>query len=256
MSEVFYDGNNIYRNLKPYSKTIHKLLRHLENKKINFVPRFLGIDYEKNQEILTFMEGNIVENYPDIDALEYKMKNIKLIANMLKEYHDATVDFHYGEEDEWFLEYKGGLDKEVICHNDIASYNITFSNNAPVGIIDFDTACPAPRIWDIAYAVYRFVPLSKKVYVPYKNDYRDYKRACDSEERKVLIKKFADSYGDYEVKDILENVILRLESLVELFNSECQKGNMEFIKMKNEGHQEFYIEEIKFIKQNMNDWIE
>lgn len=63
MSEVFYDGNNIYRDLKPYSKTIHKLLRHLENKKINFVPRFLGIDYEKNQEILTFMQGNTVENY-------------------------------------------------------------------------------------------------------------------------------------------------------------------------------------------------
>lgn len=255
MSEVFYDGNNIHRDLKPYSKTIHRLLKHLENKKIKFVPYFLGVDYENKQEILTFINGNTIENYPDIDDIEHKIKNIKLIANMLKEYHDATLDFNHSEEDEWFLEYNGELDKEVICHNDIAPYNITFSKNKPIGIIDFDTACPAPRIWDIAYALYRFVPLSRKVYVPDRNIYREYSKESDSEERKVLINKFIDSYGDYKVEDVLKNVILRLESLVKLFDRECQKGNPVFINMKNEGHQELYIEEIKFIKENMNDWI-
>lgn len=255
MSDVFYDGYNIHRNLKPYSKTIHKLLKHLENKEIKFVPYFLGIDYEENQEILTFVSGNTIENYPEVNDYEYKIKNIKLVAKMLKEYHDATLDFHYTEEDKWFLKYKGDLDKEVICHNDIAPYNVIFLNNTPVGIIDFDTACPAPRIWDIAYTLYRFVPLGKQIYIPDKKIYRQYRKDIDSEERKNLIKEFVDSYGYYEIKDILKNLILRLESLVELFDTECQRGNNSFIKMKNEGHQEFYIEEIKFIKENMNDWI-
>ena len=29
-----------------------------------------------------------------------------------------------------------------------------------VGVIDFDTASPGPRVWDLAYTAYRFVPLT------------------------------------------------------------------------------------------------
>lgn len=255
VSDVFYDGNYIYRDLKPYSKTIHRLLKHLEDKGINFTPHFLRVDYENKMEVLTFVKGKTIENYPEIDNFDYKVRNIRLLATMLREYHDETLDFNYTDEDKWFLEYKGDLDKEVICHNDIAPYNVTFSNGEPVGIIDFDTACPAPRIWDIAYALYRFVPLSEQIYIPEKNIYRKYKKDIDSQERKILIKEFVYSYGYYEIKDILKNVILRLESLVELFDVECERGNKAFIKMQNEGHQQFYIEEIKFIEENMNDWI-
>lgn len=256
MSNVVYDGEYIYRDLKPYSKTIHKLLKHLESKKINFTPHFLKVDYENKIESLTFVKGSTIENYPEIDNFEYKARNIKILASMLREYHNATLDFNYTNEDKWFLEYRGELDKEVICHNDIAPYNITFLNNEPAGIIDFDTACPAPRIWDVAYAVYRFVPLSKKVYVPSEKVYRQYEKDSNSEERKLLIQEFIDSYGYFEVKDVLENVILRLEALIELFDFECNSGNKAFIKMKKEGHQDFYIEEIKFIKENMDDWME
>ena len=74
-----------------------------------------------------------------------------------------------------------------------------------------------------SYALYRFVPLSRKVYVPDRNIYREYSKESDSEERKVLINKFIDSYGDYKVEDVLKNVILRLESLVKLFDRECRK---------------------------------
>jgi len=35
-----------------------------------------------------------------------------------------------------------------------------FRKGMPVALIDFDTAHPGPRIWDVAYAAYRFVPLT------------------------------------------------------------------------------------------------
>lgn len=48
---------------------------------------------------------------------------------------------------------------EVICHGDIAPYNSAVRDGRVIGFIDFDTAHPAPRLGDVAYAVYRYAPL-------------------------------------------------------------------------------------------------
>jgi aminoglycoside phosphotransferase (APT) family kinase protein len=48
----------------------------------------------------------------------------------------------------------------VICHNDFAPYNHVFRDGRFVGAIDYDICYPAPRLWDIAYTTYRYVPLT------------------------------------------------------------------------------------------------
>ena len=253
MSQVHRDGNVVQRDLKPQSKTIHRLLRHLENKSIVFVPRFLGVN-DENMEMLSFVEGETIEDYPAVSEIQIRTKTVQQAAEILRDYHDATLDFKKHPDDIWFLNYEGGLEKEVICHNDFAPYNITFKDNKPIGIIDFDTACPAPRIWDVAYAVYRFVPLGSEVYDPEQNKYRKYDKTLDCTERKLLLRAFLNAYGDMNVSEVLNNVILRLQALVRLFDEECRKGNKAFIRMKEEGHQQLYINEIEFIKENMQDW--
>src|SRR3712207_5775624 len=49
---------------------------------------------------------------------------------------------------------------EVICHNDFAPYNMVFTDQRLIGVIDWDTASPGPRVWDLAYLAYRLVPLT------------------------------------------------------------------------------------------------
>lgn len=270
MSEVYRDGDIVYRDIKPQSKTISRLLLHLEKKGIQFTPRFLGTK-DVNQEMLSYVEGETIEHYPTQSDIQSKMMTVQLAAKMLREYHDATLDFERRDEDIWFLSYEGNLKKEVICHNDFAPYNVAFKHHKPIGLIDFDTACPAPRIWDIAYAVYRFVPLSMEVYDPNTNKYRKYDKTLDSSERRLLLRNFLEAYASgiqdvkgvtgvegkavLDVLEVLQNVIMRLEALVKLFDEECSKGNLVFIKMKEEGHQQLYIDEIAFIKENMSDWI-
>ena len=254
VSEVFSDGEVVYRDLKPQSKSIHRLLLHLEKKGIGFTPRFLGIS-EDNMEMLSFVEGETIDDYPLQNDINNKIITIRQAAQMLKAFHDGTVDFKLNPEDIWFLEYKGELQKEVICHNDFAPYNVTFKNFKPVGLIDFDTACPGPRIWDIAYAVYRFVPLSEEVYDMNTRQYRQYSKSADSLERKLLLNEFLDSYGMGNASEVLQSLLLRLQDLVKLFDDECLKGNDAFIKMKESGHQQFYLREITFIKENMADWM-
>lgn len=272
MSEVYRDGDIVYRDIKLQSKTISRLLLHLENKGIQFTPRFLGTkNVNVKQEMLSFVEGETIEDYPTQNDIQSKMMTVQLAAKMLREYHDATLDFERCDEDIWFLSYEGNLQKEVICHNDFAPYNVTFKHHKPIGLIDFDTACPAPRIWDVAYAVYRFVPLSMTVYDPNTNKYRKYDKILDCSERALLLRAFLEAYARgiedvttvsgvevidvLDVLEVLQHVIKRLEALVKLFDEECSKGNVAFIKMQAEGHQQLYIDEIAFIRENMRDWI-
>lgn len=252
INTVEYKNNCIYRDVTKYSDTIHRFLKHLETKNIDFVPKFIKI--ENNKAVYSFVEGNTIEDYPHITNLEDKIKIIEQIAKMLKIFHDASLDFKIEKDDQWFLEYRGNLFKEVICHNDIASYNVTFKNNLPVGLIDFDTICLAPRVYDIAYALYRFVPLSNEIYDPILKSYRQYDKTIDSKQRKVLVEHFLKVYPIDPSINIYEILIERLEDLVLLFDRECAKGNIAFIKMKEEGHQLFYKKEIEFIKANYKDW--
>lgn len=254
VSEVFSDGKVVYRDLKPQSKSIHRLLLHLEEKGIRFTPRFLGMN-EDNMEMLSFVEGETIDDYPIQNEINKKITTVRMAAEMLRKFHDGTVDFIQNPDDIWFLEYKGKLQKEVICHNDFAPYNVTFQDLKPVGLIDFDTACPAPRIWDVAYGVYRFAPLSEEVYEINTRQYRRYDKSTDCLERKLLLYEFLDSYGICNAGEVLQTLIQRLQDLVTLFDEECQKGSEPFIKMKESGHQQFYIREITFIKENMADWI-
>jgi Ser/Thr protein kinase RdoA (MazF antagonist) len=78
-------------------------------------------------------------------------------ARLLREYHDATVGFPRAGRC-WQL--PAHAPDEVICHNDFAPYNFVFRDGVLNGVIDFDTASPGPRAWDLAYLAYRLVPLA------------------------------------------------------------------------------------------------
>ncbi|MDD6792702.1 MAG: phosphotransferase, partial [Thermobifida fusca] len=77
---------------------------------------------------------------------------------LLRRYHDATVGFVPPRDAVWQLPERAP--REVICHGDVAPYNTVFRTGLPVAFIDFDAAHPGPRLWDLALAAYRFVPLS------------------------------------------------------------------------------------------------
>jgi aminoglycoside phosphotransferase (APT) family kinase protein len=78
------------------------------------------------------------------------------VARSLRQWHDATVGFDAAGL-VWGLDAREPA--EVICHNDFAPYNCVFREGRMVGVIDFDVCAPGPRLWDVAYTAYRFVPL-------------------------------------------------------------------------------------------------
>jgi aminoglycoside phosphotransferase (APT) family kinase protein len=118
------------------------------------VPAPLGRDAQ-GREILAFLPGE-VHGYP-LPAWMWDDAVLVAAAELLRRYHDATVRFRPAAA-RWRL--PAHEPAEVVCHNDFAPYNLVFRGRTLAGAIDFDTASPGPRTWDLAYLAYRLVPLT------------------------------------------------------------------------------------------------
>jgi hypothetical protein len=152
-------GNTVRRLTGSGSESVHALLRHLESCEFSGAPKVLGID-DRGREMLSYIPGNVAvrrdgEPLPDYvrsdTALEY-------LGRLIRIFHDATVSFNALPGVQWSLLDGAPRDGDVICHNDLGPWNTVFREGEPVAFIDWDGAAPAPRMWDLAYAVYRFVP--------------------------------------------------------------------------------------------------
>lgn len=155
-------GATVRREVQPSTATVHALLRHLERAGFAGAPRALGFD-EQGREVLTFLPGEVGVRIDGAPPPPFARSDETLVhaGRLLRAYHDATISFVAPPDATWPRFVGAPRAGEVICHNDIGPYNTVFVDGVPVAFIDWDEAAPGPREWDVAYALYRFVP-----YVP------------------------------------------------------------------------------------------
>jgi hypothetical protein len=141
-------GNTVRRVTTRDMSLQHGLLAHLQSRGFTAAPRFLGYD-EAGREILTFLPGEVF-----FDKDDFSDAQLVAAARLLRAYHDATVDF------------APVLDAgtEILCHNDWTPANTTFIDNMPAGMIDFDTALPGSRLWDLTYSVWTWLSLGEPIW--------------------------------------------------------------------------------------------
>ncbi len=169
------------------------------------------------------------------------------VAQFLRRYHDATVGFVPPPGAIWQFEYPDRHQHEIICHNDVAPYNMVFKDGKPQALIDFDTAGPGPRIWDIAYAAYRFVPLS------YTQDIQSVGLANPTIQGWRL-RLFCHAYDLAQpYSDVLGTVERRLEALCNLLKDQASAHNPIYQKLVDEGHLDHYQREIASLQQHRSE---
>ena len=154
---VVRTGNTVRRPVHPWTPAVHALLRCLEAIGFAESPRVRGID-EDGREILTFIPGT-VGNHPVTPEMTMDA-SVVACARLLRRYHAAATIQPGWDTLPWRYRDPDPATWEVICHGDVATYNIVYDGETPVGLIDFDVAGPGPRLWDVAYAAYRLVPLA------------------------------------------------------------------------------------------------
>ena len=152
-------GDTVRHVPAPASGAIHALLRHLELAGFTGAPRCLGLD-DQGREMLTFIPGDVAVRLDEQPLPDYARSDGTLaqLGLLTREFHDATAGFEAPPGAEWSYLDGAPREGEVICHNDLGPWNTVFRGGEPLAFIDWDGAAPAPRIWDVAYAVYRFVP--------------------------------------------------------------------------------------------------
>jgi Ser/Thr protein kinase RdoA (MazF antagonist) len=226
-------GDTVRRATGPWSAAVHSLLRHLEARGFAGAPRFRGLDAQ-GREILTFLPGE-VGRYP-LPAYMWSDSALTGAARLLRRYHDATVGFVPPSDAQWQMVYPDPAQHEVLCHNDFAPYNLTFVDEQPVGIIDFDWAGPGPRLWDLAYAAYRFVPVS------YATDVVALGLA-DPARQATRLRRFCAAYGDADPLALLPWIEARLEQMCATIRTQAAAGNAAFQRQLEEGHLAHYQRE-------------
>jgi hypothetical protein len=232
-------GETVHRQTNPWSPAVHGLLLHLQSHGFQGSPRFLGLD-DQGREILSYIQGEI-GHYP-LKTYMWSDENLVAVAHFLHRYHDASSDYHPDENTPWQFVYPDHQQHEIICHNDVAPYNMVYRHERPYALIDFDTAGPGPRIWDIAYAVYRFVPLS---YAP------DMQALglSDPPLQSHRLHLFCRAYGLQSSRsELLATVILRLSTLCDQILAHSTEPA--YHKMIADGHLDFYRQEISAIQNH------
>ncbi|MGC4856933.1 phosphotransferase enzyme family protein [Micromonospora sp. DT4] len=174
-------GATVRRGAGAWSPTIQRLLGHLRERGLTWVPQPLGTD-ERGRDNVSYLPGTMPQ-YPLPDWV-WSQDVLTDAAVHLAQLHQASAGFDTADE-VWQSPVRQPT--AVVCHNDFAPYNMVFTDRRLTGVIDWDTASPGPRAWDLAYLAYRLVPLAD----PDNGD------AIDSHlgERARRLRMLCDAYG-------------------------------------------------------------
>jgi phosphotransferase family enzyme len=214
MNTVVRVGDTVRRTTGPWTPTIHALLRHIRANGFTLGPEPLGID-ERGREILTFVPGESPASPPP--GWVFSDATLDAVGAMVRAYHAAVRGFVAPTAAVWQLPVHEPA--EVVCHNDIAPYNLVFDDERLCGVIDWDVASPGPRVWDLAYVAYRFVPLVSP-------DNPDIPNPGEDE----LVRRLARLCAVYAAADVtsravLDTTVVRLRDLNAFMHREAAAGN-------------------------------
>ncbi|GIF23547.1 Ser/Thr protein kinase RdoA (MazF antagonist) [Actinoplanes tereljensis] len=237
VNEVIRIGDTVRRPTGPWSPRVHGLLRMLAARGFRGVPRVLEITGD-GFEVLDFLPGE-VSNYPATPAAA-SPEALESAAELLRAYHDATAEYaRTAPRDGWQIPAAEPV--EVICHGDYAPHNCVLDGNRVAGIIDFDHARPGPRLSDVAYAAYRWVPMSAPGTVE--------AAGSTTEEQAARLRIFCDRYGldDAGRAGLIDAVAARLHTVVDFMRARAAAGEEAYAGHLAAGHHVLYLGDADYV---------
>jgi 8-oxo-dGTP pyrophosphatase MutT (NUDIX family)/aminoglycoside phosphotransferase len=147
-------GDTVRRPTGPWTPAVHALLDHLHAASLRAVPRVHGLD-ARGREILDYLPGEVV----DVDSELLSEARLEDLGRWTRELHDALRDFRHPGPWRFF----DVPEAELVCHNDVAPYNVCFQGDLVTGVFDWDLAGPSTRLLELAQLAWTAVPLYRSI---------------------------------------------------------------------------------------------
>jgi Ser/Thr protein kinase RdoA (MazF antagonist) len=210
-------GGTVRRRAGPWTPAVHDLLRHLERAGFCGAPCALGSDAE-GREVLTYIPGEIAHPRVLEDA------ELSTFARLIREYHHKVALFHASPGASWSTDGQDpSTTHELVCHNDLAPWNLVIGKHGELAFIDWDLAAPGRRLWDLALAACTFVPM--------------YPSATRQLER---FRIFCDAYG-LTARDRVELLDVTAQRTRRMWQVLVDNAGREpYLSLVRDGHVEFW----------------
>jgi hypothetical protein len=232
----------VRRPAGPWTPAVHALLDHLEQAGFEEAPRALTLD-DEGREVVTYAAGDVV--WPDHFDLLESDQALEEIARLIRRYHDVAATFRPpADADWWDLAADPTGPHELICHNDLAPWNLVRGPDGTWTFIDWDLAAPGRRSWDLGWALLSFIPLTP-----------DRPLGEDAVVRRLRV--FMAGYGaPQELESALDAAVERGAHEAARIREQADLGEAPFVKLRDEGHAEIWSGAAARVTANASRWLE
>jgi Ser/Thr protein kinase RdoA (MazF antagonist) len=230
--------NTVRRVAGAWTPAVHALLGHLAASGFDGAPRPLGMDAE-GREVLSFASG--VVPWPDHFDLLRSDAALERVGRMIRAFHDSVASFVPPPGARWQALIPSEGPVEIIAHNDLAPWNLVIGDRWT--FIDWDTAAPGSRLWDLAYAAHGFVPLSANpAFTP-----------PDAAER---LRTFVDAYGldGADRHTLVPMLARRTRSMYDFLRTQSESGAQPWRSLWDEGHGDAWLADTDYIAERESLW--
>jgi hypothetical protein len=141
----------VYRLARPWTTTVHKVLRFLEEEGFSGAPRVEGSGLSSDGfETLSSMEGDVVA------PTGLSEEGAFTVGALLRSAHDTLRNFTPLGDEVWMPWWGRSLpgDDWIIGHCDVAPWNLVCRDGVPIALVDWDSCGPVAILWELAHAIW------------------------------------------------------------------------------------------------------
>jgi Ser/Thr protein kinase RdoA (MazF antagonist) len=212
---------------------VEALLEHLAGVGFEGAPRPLGRD-QAGRQVLEYVPGSMADVLPPMSVGE-----LGRLGRLIRDLHQAVEGFDPPADARWDVVIPPDTD-ELICHNDLAPWNLVCDGDRWV-FIDWDGAGPGSRLWDLAYAAHGFVPMIA---------------GGDPGLDGPRLRALADGYGlDERQRRALPALIgAHTRGMFELLRTSARTGRQPWARLYGQGHGDHWGSAADYIDEHIDDW--